>query len=39
MRQGWDGRPVLQEQAQEILVAALGLLAAHVGYGEARRAL
>ena len=26
------------EQAQGILVAALGMLAAHVGYGEARRA-
>jgi hypothetical protein len=38
MRQGWGGRPVRQEQAQGILVAALGMLAAHVGYGEARRA-
>jgi hypothetical protein len=38
MRQGWNGRPVRQEQAQGILVAALGMLAAHVGYGEARRA-
>jgi hypothetical protein len=38
MRQGWGGRPVRQEQAQGILVAALGVLAAHVGYGEARRA-
>jgi hypothetical protein len=26
-----------QEQAQGILVAALGVLAAHVGYGEAKR--
>jgi hypothetical protein len=38
MRQGWGGRPVRQEQAQGILVAALGMLAAHFGYGEVRRA-
>ena len=38
IRQGWGGRPVRQEQAQGILVAALGMLAAHVGYGGARRA-
>ncbi len=38
LRQGWNGRPVRQEQAQGILVAALGMLVAHVGYGEARRA-
>jgi hypothetical protein len=38
MRQGWGGRPVRQEQAQGILVAALGTLAAQLGYGEARRA-
>jgi hypothetical protein len=38
LRQGWGGRPVLQEQAQGILVAALGMLAGHLGYGEARRA-
>jgi hypothetical protein len=38
LRQGWGGRPVRQEQAQGILVAALGMLAAHFGYGEARRA-
>jgi hypothetical protein len=38
MRQGWGGRPVRQEQAQGILVAALGMLAARVGYGEARQA-
>jgi hypothetical protein len=38
IRQSWDGRPVRQERAQGILVAALGVLAAHVGYGEARRA-
>jgi hypothetical protein len=38
IRQGWAGRPVRQEQAQGILVAALGMLAAHFGYGETRRA-
>ena len=38
MRQGWGGRPVRQEQAQGILVAALGVLAAHFGYGESRLA-
>jgi len=38
IRQGWGGRPVRQEQAQGILIAALGMLAAHVGYGEAKRA-
>jgi hypothetical protein len=38
IRQGWGGRPVRQEQAQGILVAALGMLAAHFGYGAARRA-
>jgi hypothetical protein len=38
IRQGWRGRPVRQEQAQGILVAALGMLAAHYGYGEAKRA-
>jgi hypothetical protein len=32
MRQGWGGRPVRQEQAQGILVAALGVLAGHLGY-------
>jgi hypothetical protein len=37
MGQGWGGRPVRQEQAQGILVAALGMLAAHFGYGEAGR--
>ena len=29
MRQGWGGRSVRQEQAQGILVAALGVLASH----------
>jgi len=38
MRQGWGGRPVRQEQAQGILGAALGMLAAQCGYSEARRA-
>ena len=38
MRMGWGGRPVRQEQAQGILVAALGMLAAHFGYSEAKRA-
>jgi hypothetical protein len=38
MRQGWGGRPVRQEQAQGILVAALGMLAAHYGYDVARQA-
>jgi hypothetical protein len=33
MRQGWGGRPVRIEQAQGILVAALGVLAAYYGYG------
>lgn len=37
LRMGWGGRPVRQEQAQGILVAALGVLAAHCGY-DARRA-
>jgi hypothetical protein len=31
MRQGWGGRPVRQEQAQGILVAALGVLAGKFG--------
>jgi hypothetical protein len=37
MRQGWGGRPVRVEQAQGILVAALGMLAGYYGY--ARRSL
>jgi hypothetical protein len=32
IRQGWGGRPVRQQHAQGILVAALGVLAAHSGY-------
>jgi hypothetical protein len=35
MRQGWGGRPVRQEQAQGILIAALGVLAAHARYRDA----
>jgi hypothetical protein len=35
LRQGWGGRPVRQEQAQGILVAALGVLAGHLGYDTA----
>jgi hypothetical protein len=31
IRQGWGGRPVRQEQAQGILVAALGVLTTHNG--------
>jgi hypothetical protein len=37
MRQGWGGRPVRQEQAQGILIAALGVLARHFGYCNASR--
>ena len=32
LRQGWGGRPVRVEQAQGILVAALGMLAGFYGY-------
>jgi Domain of unknown function (DUF6456) len=35
MRQGWGGRPVEQKEAKGILVAALGILAAHFGYKKA----
>jgi hypothetical protein len=38
MRQGWGGRTVEQTEARGILVAALGVLAAHLGYGGAKRA-
>jgi hypothetical protein len=34
IRQGWGGRPVRVEQAQGILVAALGVLAGFYGYGK-----
>jgi hypothetical protein len=36
IRQGWGGRPVRQEQAQGILVAALGMLAAAGGHRDRR---
>jgi hypothetical protein len=32
IRQGWTGRSVREEQAQGILVAARGMLAAHIGW-------
>jgi hypothetical protein len=32
-RQGWGGRPVRVDQARGILIAALGVLAKHYGYG------
>ena len=38
MRQGWGGRPVDHKAAAGILIAALGVLAAHLGYGEVKRA-
>ena len=38
IRQGWAGRPVRQEQAQAILIAALGILAADYGYSKVKRA-
>jgi hypothetical protein len=38
IRQGWGGRPVRQEQAQGILVAALGILVSRDRYSEAKRA-
>jgi hypothetical protein len=36
LRQGWGGRPVRVEQAQGMLVAALGVLASFYGYGRLR---
>jgi hypothetical protein len=38
IRRGWNGRPIRQEQAQGILVAALGVLVARLGYRAATRA-
>jgi hypothetical protein len=38
LRQGWCGRSVDQKEAKGILIAALGMLARHYGYSEARRA-
>jgi hypothetical protein len=32
MRQGWGGRRVEPKEARGILVAALGMLASHLGY-------
>jgi hypothetical protein len=37
LRQGWGGKPVRQEQAQGILVAALGMLGTHSRYGMSSR--
>jgi hypothetical protein len=37
LRQGWGGRPVRVEQAQGILVAALGVLAGFYGYRDDSR--
>jgi hypothetical protein len=38
MRQGWSGRPVRQELAQGILIAALGMLASSGGHCNAQQA-
>jgi hypothetical protein len=38
IRQGWGGRPVDHKAAAGILIAALGVLAAHLGYGGVKRA-
>ena len=38
IRQGWGGRLVEHKAAAGILIAALGVLAAHVGYGGVKRA-
>jgi hypothetical protein len=38
MRQGWGGRLVDHKAAAGILIAALGVLAAHLGYGGVKRA-
>ncbi len=37
VQQGWSGRPMYGNQATGVLVAALGVLAVHYGYGPARR--
>jgi Domain of unknown function (DUF6456) len=37
IRQGWNGRPVDQKEANGILVAALGMLARQYSYSKARR--
>jgi hypothetical protein len=36
IRQGWGGRPVDHKAAGGILIAALGVLAAHLGYGRVK---
>jgi hypothetical protein len=38
IRQSWGGQPVDHKAAAGILIAGLGILAAHLGYGEAKRA-
>jgi hypothetical protein len=38
IRHGWGGRPVDHKAAGGILIAALGVLAAHLGYGGVKRA-
>jgi hypothetical protein len=38
IRQGWGGRPVDHKAAAGILIAGLGMLAAHLGYGARKRA-
>jgi hypothetical protein len=38
IRQGWGGRPVDHKAAAGILIAGLGMLAAHLGCGTAKRA-
>jgi hypothetical protein len=38
LRQGWGGRPIEQTEARGILVAAVGVLAAHLGYSGVKRA-
>jgi Domain of unknown function (DUF6456) len=38
LRQGWCGRSVDQKEAKGFLIAGLGMLARHYGYGEAKRA-
>jgi hypothetical protein len=37
MRRGWGGKPIGEKSAHGILVAALGVLAAHYGYNRSRR--
>jgi hypothetical protein len=38
IRQGWAGRPVDHKAAAGILIAGLGILAVHLGYGGVKRA-